>query len=148
MLDEPKSAEGKLPATARQARLAELLRRSGFLSVAETAERLGVSSMTIRRDLESLEARGILTRTHGGAIDNSGNASTPDIFYGVPLKTKSFYDVYRNDDPDHPGTASGGLCTLGAGSPSGGAGAIGGACGALALIAIALARRGRKGPRA
>jgi DeoR/GlpR family transcriptional regulator of sugar metabolism len=59
VLDDPKSAEGKLPATARQAWLAELLRRSGFLSVAETAERLGVSSMTIRRDLESLEARGI-----------------------------------------------------------------------------------------
>jgi hypothetical protein len=79
------------------------------------------------------------------AIDNSGNASTPDLFYGVPLKTKSFYDVYRNDDPDHPGTASGGLCTLGAGS--GGAGAIGGACGALALIAFVLARRGRGGRR-
>lgn len=69
MLDQPRNQdEGKLPATARQARLAELLRRSGFVSVAESAERLGVSSMTIRRDLESLEARGILTRTHGGAI--------------------------------------------------------------------------------
>jgi hypothetical protein len=77
------------------------------------------------------------------AIDNSGNASMPDLFYGVPIKTKSFYDVYRNDDPDHPGGASGGLCTLGSGSTSGGAGAIGGACGALALIAIVLARRGR-----
>jgi len=79
------------------------------------------------------------------AIDNSGNASTPDIFYGVPIKTKSFYDVYRNDDPDHPGGASGGLCTLGTGSTSGGA--IAGACGALALIAIVLARRGRGGRR-
>ena len=81
------------------------------------------------------------------AIDNSGNASTPDIFYGVPIKTKSFYDVYRNDDPANPGSASGGLCTLGSGSTSGGAGAIGGACGALALIAIVLARRGRRGRR-
>ncbi len=79
------------------------------------------------------------------AIDNSGNASTPDVFYGVPIKTKSFYDVYRNDDPDHPGSASGGLCTLGTGSTSGGA--IAGACGALALIAIVLARRGRGGRR-
>jgi hypothetical protein len=88
--------------------------------------------------------------TYGAAvvsIDNSGNASTPDLFYGVPIKTKSFYDVYRNDDPDHPGTANGGLCTLGIGSTSGGAGAIGGACGALALIAIVLARRGRRGRR-
>jgi hypothetical protein len=79
------------------------------------------------------------------AIDNSGNASTPDIFYGSPIKTKSFYDVYRNDDPDHPGTASGGLCTLGTGPMSGGA--LGGACAALAVGAILLARRGRKGRR-
>src|ERR1700760_1264248 len=78
MLDEAKSADGKLPATARQARLAERLRRNGFLAVADAAERLGVSSMTIRRDLESLEARGILTRTHGGAIAREGRR--PDIF--------------------------------------------------------------------
>jgi hypothetical protein len=86
--------------------------------------------------------------TYGAAvvsIDNSGNASTPDLFYATPIKTKSFYDVYRNDDPDHPGSANGGLCTLGTGSTSGGA--IGGACGALALIGIVLARRGRKGRR-
>lgn len=81
------------------------------------------------------------------SIDNSGNASMPDLFFGKPIKTKSFYDVYRNDDPLHPGSANGGLCTLGSGT-SGGAGAIGGACGALALIAIVLARRGRRGPGA
>jgi len=75
------------------------------------------------------------------AIDNSGNASMPDLKYGIPIKTKSFYDVYRNDDPLNPGGASGGLCTLGTGSTSGGA--IAGACSALALIAIAIARRGR-----
>jgi DeoR family glycerol-3-phosphate regulon repressor len=57
-----------LPASARQARLAELLGRAGFVSVAATADLLGVSSMTIRRDLEALESRGLLTRTHGGAI--------------------------------------------------------------------------------
>jgi hypothetical protein len=77
------------------------------------------------------------------AIDNSGNASVPDVFYDVPIKTKSFYDVYRNDDPSNPGGASGGLCTLGPGATSGGA--IGGACAAIALGAILLARRGRKG---
>jgi len=77
------------------------------------------------------------------SIDNSRNASTPDIFFGVPIKTKSFYDVYRNDDPDNPGAASGGLCTLGAGSKAGGAGAVGGAGAALALIAIVLVRRAR-----
>lgn len=60
--------EARLLASARQARLSELVGRSGFVSVVESAEWLGVSSMTIRRDLEVLEAEGVLTRTHGGAV--------------------------------------------------------------------------------
>jgi DeoR family glycerol-3-phosphate regulon repressor len=71
----------RLPAGARQARLAELLARNGFISVVETAERLGVSSMTIRRDLEILEARGLLTRTHGGAVAIPG--ARPEVFDAV-----------------------------------------------------------------
>lgn len=59
---------GRLPALARQARLAEIVQRQGFLSVAGTADMLGVSGMTIRRDLLELESRGVLKRTHGGAV--------------------------------------------------------------------------------
>src|SRR3982751_928034 len=70
--DRDPSVESRIPAGARQARLMESLGRSGFLSVAEAAERTGVSSMTIRRDLEALEARGVLSRTHGGAIAIQG----------------------------------------------------------------------------
>ena len=58
----------RIPASARRARLTEIIGREGFVSVADTADLLGVSSMTIRRDLEALETRGLLTRTHGGAI--------------------------------------------------------------------------------
>jgi DeoR/GlpR family transcriptional regulator of sugar metabolism len=58
----------RVPASARRARLAEIIGREGFVSVADTADLLGVSSMTIRRDLEALESRGLLLRTHGGAI--------------------------------------------------------------------------------
>jgi DeoR/GlpR family transcriptional regulator of sugar metabolism len=70
--DRDQSAESRLPAGARQARLLEMLARSGFLSVAEAAERMGVSAMTIRRDLEALEGRGVLNRTHGGAVAIQG----------------------------------------------------------------------------
>src|SRR5579885_1715176 len=70
--------EGRLPASARRARLAEIIGRDGFLSVAETADRLGVSGMTIRRDLEAMEARGLLTRTHGGAI--RPETARPEVF--------------------------------------------------------------------
>ena len=58
----------RLPAGARQARLAEIVGRHGFITVADIAQTLGVSAMTIRRDLEILEERGILKRTHGGAV--------------------------------------------------------------------------------
>ncbi len=59
---------GPAPAKARRARLAEMVGRTGFVSVGHTADILGVSSMTIRRDLIALESQGVLTRTHGGAV--------------------------------------------------------------------------------
>jgi DeoR/GlpR family transcriptional regulator of sugar metabolism len=61
-------AEGPAPARARRARLAEMVERTGFVSIGHSADLLGVSSMTIRRDLIALESQGALTRTHGGAI--------------------------------------------------------------------------------
>jgi DeoR family glycerol-3-phosphate regulon repressor len=66
--DRIEGGEGRLPAGVRQARLIQALSRNSFVSVADQAERMGVSSMTIRRDLEILEARGVLNRTHGGAV--------------------------------------------------------------------------------
>jgi DeoR family glycerol-3-phosphate regulon repressor len=66
--DESAKTAPRIPASARRARLAEIIGREGFVSVGDTAELLGVSGMTIRRDLEALESRGLLTRTHGGAI--------------------------------------------------------------------------------
>jgi hypothetical protein len=79
------------------------------------------------------------------AIDRSGNPGIPDILYATATKTKSFYDVYRNDaDRDQVGAATGGLCTLGAGTTSRGA-AVGLGAG-LALAALVIARR-RRGPR-
>nr|WP_206327831.1 DeoR/GlpR family DNA-binding transcription regulator [Streptomyces sp. S3(2020)] len=44
------------------------LRSGGTASVAELAERLDSSAATIRRDLLKLEADGLLTRVHGGAV--------------------------------------------------------------------------------
>lgn len=56
-----------LPAL-RQSRLVTLVRDQGQMTVAELVVRLGVSRDTIRRDLDILERRGLLLRTHGGAI--------------------------------------------------------------------------------
>lgn len=53
---------------ARCNRILELLARNGEVSVSVLSEQLKVTSMTIRRDLEYMESRNMLVRTHGGAV--------------------------------------------------------------------------------
>lgn len=53
---------------SRQAQIVELLVEQGFQSVTGLATTFGVTASTIRRDLEQLEARDLLQRTHGGAL--------------------------------------------------------------------------------
>jgi DeoR/GlpR family transcriptional regulator of sugar metabolism len=45
-----------------------LVRGSGRLTLADLAERLGVSEMTVRRDLDQLQAQGLVRRVRGGAV--------------------------------------------------------------------------------
>ncbi len=52
----------------RRERLRALIRADGFVPVAEISRRLGVSPVTVRRDLATAAARGHLTRTRGGAL--------------------------------------------------------------------------------
>ena len=57
-----------MTAQARQTQVVELLRRSERLQIAELSAELGVSAMTIRRDLEALAREGLLRRVRGGAV--------------------------------------------------------------------------------
>lgn len=54
-------------AIERQRRILDLLTEGGSLRTTETAEKLGVTDETVRRDFEVLEKRGELIRIHGGA---------------------------------------------------------------------------------
>src|SRR5687768_14154167 len=45
-----------------------LVQAAGRISVADLAERLGVSEMTVRRDLDSLQEQGLVTRVRGAAV--------------------------------------------------------------------------------
>ena len=54
-------------AAERRAWMLSTLRSVGFLSVTELARQLGVSQMTIRRDLHALERDGHVRLVHGGA---------------------------------------------------------------------------------
>lgn len=70
----------------RQAWILATLRAEGFLSVADLARRLGVSQMTIRRDLHSLEGSHAVRLVHGGASLTPGalaNASFPEDAHAV-----------------------------------------------------------------
>lgn len=52
---------------SREAYILDRLAKDGSLSVAALSRDLGVSEVTIRTNLNELEARGLLLRTHGGA---------------------------------------------------------------------------------
>ena len=62
-------------ARQRQAMILDRVRESGAVRVADLARDLGVSDMTVRRDLEILHEHGLLEKVHGGATLISGFAS-------------------------------------------------------------------------
>ncbi|HNX26875.1 MAG TPA: DeoR/GlpR family DNA-binding transcription regulator [Phycisphaerae bacterium] len=57
----------KIPAARRRELISQKLADSQSVSIPELAASFGVSEMTVRRDLDSLEAIGKVHRTHGGA---------------------------------------------------------------------------------
>jgi DeoR family fructose operon transcriptional repressor len=61
----------------RRARIVESLQQRRSVRVSVLSEELGVSEMTIRRDLERLEQEGMLSRMHGGAILKRRMAEEP-----------------------------------------------------------------------
>jgi DeoR family transcriptional regulator of aga operon len=63
-------AERLLP-RQRQSFILDVLTEHGVVSLQHLAERLGASFSTVRRDLDELEGRKLVERTHGGAILNS-----------------------------------------------------------------------------
>lgn len=62
------------------------LQETGTVVVEDLAEHLKVSVVTVRRDLDQLEQRGLLRRTHGGAV------SIEPLFYEPFKKDRSFLD--------------------------------------------------------
>ncbi len=52
----------------RQSLILQDIRRAGSARVSDLTARLGVSDMTIRRDLEVLASAGLIEKVHGGAV--------------------------------------------------------------------------------
>jgi DeoR/GlpR family transcriptional regulator of sugar metabolism len=77
----------RMPAQIRHQRIMDTLRQYGFVLVTDIAARIGVSTMTIRRDLEHLEKAGKITRTHGGAMVDADAARA-----GADEQEESIFD--------------------------------------------------------
>ena len=59
----------------RTGRILELLVKEKRIEVAEIAAHLGISQVTVRKDLDAMEEQGLVTREHGFAV----LSSTDDI---------------------------------------------------------------------
>ncbi len=68
MTDREVPIDADMPAQLRHERIAELIGEQGFVRVTDLAMRFGVSAVTIRSDLQVLEAHGRLHRIRGGAV--------------------------------------------------------------------------------
>ena len=75
-IDKDQGPRPRLPSHARHAKIVEMLRANGAVSVTQAAADLGVSDMTLRRDLIELESGGVLTRVHGGAVATAASRAS------------------------------------------------------------------------
>lgn len=75
-------------ASARQQRILDALREREQVRVTSLASELGVSEMTVRRDLNALAARGALVKVHGGAmLDAAPTSNEPGFTNKLALQS-------------------------------------------------------------
>lgn len=69
----------------RQQRIIELLEQGGKAETAALAVQLGVTELTIRRDIDQLDEQGIVRRVYAGAVLNAGRSFEPP--FAIRLKS-------------------------------------------------------------
>jgi DeoR family transcriptional regulator, fructose operon transcriptional repressor len=85
--DDAAGQTRRLPA-GRKAELASYVAEVGQVTVSRLADRFAVSPDTIRRDLDQLDADGLLIRTHGGAVSLSA-VTRPDTGLDVRMRLQA-----------------------------------------------------------
>lgn len=68
-----------MPAALRRERVLELIGRTGFARVSELSEAFQVSDVTVRADLDALDALQSIRRVHGGAVLRSATVREPSF---------------------------------------------------------------------
>jgi DeoR/GlpR family transcriptional regulator of sugar metabolism len=71
--------------TLRQERIAEAVLRSDFVSAKDLVQLLDVSLMTIHRDLDELEASGVLRKVRGGATPQPSSLFESNVQYRLSV---------------------------------------------------------------
>ena len=77
---------------ARQKNILQYVRKAGEVNSYDLVDEFKISIMTVRRDLEELEQKHLLKRTHGGAC-------TLDYVKGSKSLSKKYQDVQRSHFP-------------------------------------------------
>lgn len=75
-------------AQQRQAIIVDEVRRLGALRVSDLVEMLGVSDMTVRRDLDALARQGLVDKVHGGATAPADPSTTEPGFAEKSLRER------------------------------------------------------------
>jgi DeoR family transcriptional regulator, aga operon transcriptional repressor len=70
----PRPEPSQLLIDERRQHILSLIENEGRVLVGELSRSLGISQITIRKDLEHLQSRGLLHRTHGGALPAQSSA--------------------------------------------------------------------------
>ncbi len=80
-------------AAQRKAKILEEVGYSGARKISDLAEALGVSEVTIRRDVEQLAAQGLVDKVHGGVTANALSLTLEPPFAANSMKEQQAKDA-------------------------------------------------------
>jgi DeoR/GlpR family transcriptional regulator of sugar metabolism len=81
----PDDVGDSVPAPLRHERIAEMVLRQPFVAAKELARLFDVSLMTIHRDLDELEAQGLLRKVRGGATPQPSSLFESNVRYRMTV---------------------------------------------------------------
>lgn len=81
------NAEGRIMPAQRRLEISELFADQPVVRIDDLAHRFGVSRETIRRDLITLESRGLVQRVHGGGVRPEVDSREPSFQERLALRS-------------------------------------------------------------
>ncbi len=78
MMNHFQEGWGSMIPEVRKNHILEIIRKENSAKVSDLSARMGISEVTIRRDLRELDEMGLLHKTHGGAIIRTLTAVEPN----------------------------------------------------------------------